>query len=407
MFTAFLPASIRVRLSALSLNLRALKGVGLSTRPIVSSRHSQQELDALHRAAKSRREALREGSALEAPRAQAIVRELEVVEVIRETAASITIVFANEATPPIEFEAGQFMTLVLMLDGEETRRAYSLCSDPTDQRRVAVTVKRVEGGRVSNHLNDGVKVGDRIKTLGPSGHFGASLIAEASTPIVLIAGGSGVTPLFSIAQGICARQPERAVTLIYGSRDDRSIIFRAQLARLAQVHPQLSVVHVLEEPSGEVEGLTGRLDAEGLAATTPLTPRAEYFICGPEGVLTEALAFLSSAGVEASRVHVERFVAQDRRGQTAGTGAVHTVCFVKSGVMLQVSDGETLLHAGRAAGIDMPFSCAMGGCGACKVHCRSGAFELEAPNCLSEAERASGACLACVARPRSALEIDL
>jgi ring-1,2-phenylacetyl-CoA epoxidase subunit PaaE len=117
--------------------------------------------------------------------------------------------------------------------------------------------------------------------------------------------------------------------------------------------------------------------------------------------------FLRAQGVAASAVSVERFVAQGRSRQTRATGVTHAVRFARSGVLLQVPDDQTLLDAARRAGLDLPFSCAMGGCGACKVKRIEGEVELEAPNCLSASEEAGGDCLTCVGRPRSAVTLDI
>lgn len=337
---------------------------------------------------------------------RAVFRDLRVVEVVRQTEQAVSLWLDNSGPDPIRFNPGQFLTLLVSVEGQKERRAYSLCSDPAEPDRVAVTVKRVPGGRVSGWINDNVRAGDVIRTLGPSGRFGLDVRPNARRRLVLVAAGAGITPLFSILQAVTASEPASRVALVYGNRRWEDVIFADELERLARERDRLTVRHVLTRPPGNWAGHRGRLVGRTLEAALPLDRRAHYYVCGPEGMMRAVTEHLAAAGVPGTRVHLERFVPQGGGAATAGAGEIHTVRFRRSGAVLRVADTRTLLDAGLSAGLALPSSCRMGGCGACRQRVLSGEVVMEQPNCLTERERARGLRLLCVGRPSGPLEID-
>jgi len=376
-------------------------------RPIVLQRHSPEVLEQLRLQAVADRDARRTRSA-NADRAdlRARFRDMSVIDIQRHGKEAITLHFANDGPDAITFEPGQFLTLVVMIRGEEHRRAYSFCSDPARPETVAVTIKRVQGGRVSNHLNDVVRVGDTLRTLGPSGVFGPRRTRPASSRVILVGGGSGITPLMAIVHAQRAAPSCAGIHLVYANRGARSVIFLDQLSAIAAVDPRVTIRHVLERPSKRLPAARGRLTGDTLRAEVPVDPGATYFVCGPGPMMDAVSMYLESAGVPSTQIFMERFVPQDRRRDAASKGAVYSVSFRRSGLLLQVRDDTTLLDAALDAGIDLPFSCTMGGCGACRQRVREGACHVEEPNCLTMTEREEGFVLTCVSRPRGALVID-
>jgi ferredoxin-NADP reductase len=327
-------------------------------------------------------------------------------EVRRETADAISIVLARSDGAPIPFEAGQFFTLIVDADRERVRRAYSASSSALDPATVSVTVKRVDGGRVSNHLNDHLRAGAMLEVRGPSGSFGPAASA-APRHLVLIAGGGGITPLMSIARTLGAREPHTRLTLVYGNRREEDIIFRAALDELAG--PRLAVRHVLAEPPPGWTGGAGMLDeATAARELAPLGDADGYYVCGPAPMMTAVRAALRGHGVDDARLHEERFFTPVA-ATSAASLAPQRVTVRLRGAERQfvVAPGQTVLDAGLAAGVPMPFSCTLGGCAACKCRAVSGTVELEEPNCLSPDERARGEVLACVARPTSPLVLEV
>jgi ferredoxin-NADP reductase len=342
--------------------------------------------------------------------AERSARALRIEEVRRESADAVSLVLADPTGASLPCRPGQFFTLLVDVGGERLRRAYSASWIDPDGTRVAVTIKRVAGGRVSNHLNDTARAGDLLSVLGPSGEF---VVADTAGPrhLVLIGAGSGITPLVAIARDRAGEAGSR-VSLIYGNRTPAAILFAAELDALA-ASGALTVHHVLEEP-GDVAARRGRLDEDALAAELAVLADAdgrpaEYFVCGPAPVMDAARAVLVRRGVPPSRIREERFASPTSAARSAdGRPQLVTVRRPgQAGQPVLVAPGATILDAGLAAGVAMPFSCAMGGCGACAVRLVDGEVDVDEPSCLTADERARGVVLACVARPRGACTLEL
>ncbi|MBI2392231.1 MAG: ferredoxin--NADP reductase [Deltaproteobacteria bacterium] len=340
-------------------------------------------------------------------------RSVRVTEVVRQTADAVTLELAFERDTPA-WHAGQFLTLVVDIGGQAYRRAYSIHTAPADGR-IAVTVKRVRDGKVSNHLVDHVKEGDVLRVLGPSGTFGLAPDRAMGAHAVLIGGGSGITPLYSIARTLLGTREDTRITLLYGNRRLEDVIFADALATLASAHPErLTVRHVLEEAPAGWTGGVGRLDAptceEELSRLGGLgdLASATFFLCGPEGMMNAARATLLARGVDPSRVHEERFSSPAQRVSPAPTTA-QPITLRKGGrsTTLVAAPGQTLLEAGLAAGVEMPFSCAMGGCAACKVKLIDGEVASDEPSCLTDRERAEGWVLTCVSRASGPVTLEI
>ncbi|HRI55175.1 MAG TPA: FAD-binding oxidoreductase, partial [Pseudomonadota bacterium] len=202
-------------------------------------------------------------------------RTLRVERVVRETADAVTLWLRDPSGAPIPFVAGQFFTVLVPLDGQTVRRAYSACSSPLSPDLVAITCKRTPGGRVSTFLNEQVQAGMTLQALGPSGNFTVAPEPERARHYVLLGGGSGITPLMAIARAVLHAEPRSHVALIFGNRSVDDIIFRGELAALAAAHPgRFSLRHVLQEPPPGWSGGTGLLDEETLErelTTLPLS----------------------------------------------------------------------------------------------------------------------------------------
>ncbi len=344
-------------------------------------------------------------------------RPLRVARVVRETASAVTLVLEDPTGATLSFLPGQFFTVLVTVDGQPLRRAYSASCAPGGEgpSRVALTIKRVPGGRVSNHLNDHVVEGMPLEVLGPSGAFTPEPSGGAPRHLVLLAGGSGITPLMSIARAVLSAEPATQVSLVYGNRRESDILFRDALATLVREQPErFRLRHVLAEPPMGWEGGVGLLDRHRVAAelaALSVAP-ATYFICGPEGMMREAREALLARGVPPGRIREERFTQPHLRpaapAAPVSTGPARVEVHLRGTVRsVAAPAGTTVLEAGLGAGLPMPYSCAMGGCGACKVTLRSGEVRMEEPNCLTAEERAKGQVLACVARPVTAVTVEV
>ncbi|MFB7395102.1 2Fe-2S iron-sulfur cluster-binding protein [Streptomyces sp. NPDC056191] len=326
---------------------------------------------------------------------------LRVVEVIAETADAHSLVLQAppESADRFTYRPGQFLTLKLPgADGGPVARCYSLASSPDTGEPLKITVKRVAGGYGSNWVCDHLAAGDELEVLPPAGTFTP---ASLDGDLLLVAGGSGITPVLSIAKSALAGGRGRVV-LLYANRDESSVVFRDELRTLAEDHPhRLLVVHWLES-------LQGLPTVDRLAAAlAPYTGR-EAFVCGPEPLMDAVEQALRSLGAPRDRIHRERFfslgadvfdtpaVPHGAAAGDAGTaeveldGVTHTVAWPAATPLLDV-----LL----AAGVDAPFSCREGACSACTCRVVAGEVKMLRNDVLDDQDITEGYVLACQALP--------
>lgn len=345
---------------------------------------------------------------------------LQVKEVIQETSDTITITFWHPLNEQIKYKAGQFLTLIVPADeGKKVRRSYSMSTSPVTDTAVGVTVKRVPGGLVSNYLNDRVKAGDFLEVIEPMGHFFIEPDAAQRREIVLIGAGSGITPLISMAKTILKSEPESKVALLYGNRQEDSILFKSALDTLEMSYPGRFVVkHVLSQPSATWVGEKGRISQSTvihfLKEASVDIPKAEYYLCGPVGMMEEVVRVMNIYEVPGAQVHQEKFNAPMLAEETAlpeATGGAQTVTILYEGDTHQVvvEPHQTILEAALALDIDLPYSCQAGMCTACLGKCTQGKITMDEEDGLTEKEILAGYVLTCVARPASSdvvLEIE-
>lgn len=351
------------------------------------------------------------------PARRVATRELRVSAVTRETPDTVTLTLVDPTGAAIDFLPGQFFTVFARLGGEVVARNYSASCAPNG-RELSLTIKRVRGGRVSAALQ-GTRVGDALEVGGPYGGFTVTPDARAARSYVLVAGGSGITPLLSIARAVLAREPRSRVSLVYGSRSPGDVIFARAIDALARENAQLDVKLVVQEATPDWQGAVGRVDADMLGLLVPKLraagdPEAEYYVCGPDGMRAQALSYLAARGVHPEKIHVESFTVGAARKAVAPSSAVasrqgDTVALKIAGQThkVVVPRGSTLLEAATKAGLPMPFSCSVGGCGACRAKLVLGEVEMDEPNCLTDDERAQGMVLCCVGRPKGACAVEI
>ncbi|GAB2983760.1 FAD-binding oxidoreductase [Amycolatopsis acidiphila] len=331
------------------------------------------------------------------------LREVRVAGVRRETSSAVTLVLEDaEGRSSFDFRPGQFFTLVTDIDGRPVRRAYSASSAP-GASRLEVTVKQVQGGRFSTHVHRNLRAGDRLSVRGPSGAFHTD--PAAAQDVVLVAAGSGVTPMMSMIRTLLAAPAAGRITLLYSNRSEEEVIFANELLRLEKENPErLSVTHVLTQEHG-------RLDAAGVRTwLTELRPPedARYYLCGPEALMDTVQGVLIELGVPDDRVHHERYTSGP---DTTTTATAPQEMIVEEGAhevgSVVVEPGQTLLDAGLAAGLPMPYSCTVGNCGDCMVKLRGGEVAMNGPNCLTPQQKADGYVLTCVGCPLSKVTLDI
>ena len=301
-----------------------------------------------------------------------------------------------------------------MVGGKELRRSYSICAAPHDGE-LRVAVKRVEGGAFSSFANARLKQGDRIEVGTPEGRFGLIPDPAVRRDIVLVAAGSGITPVISIARSVLEREPASRVVLVYANRTIDSIIFREDLEDLKNRHmTRLSLVHVLSRERQDTALLDGRIDADKIRALAKAlfepASVAGFYLCGPFAMVETVKAALAGLGVPAARIHSELFLAPDVPAPApvaapARHGANARVTVVRDGIRQVIEvpfDGPSILDAGIAAGLELPFSCKGGVCSTCRCLKRAGDVVMAANYSLEAWELEKGFVLACQSRPVSA-----
>jgi ring-1,2-phenylacetyl-CoA epoxidase subunit PaaE len=330
---------------------------------------------------------------------RAAQRSLRVAEVIEETPSTRTFVLepAGDDASPLSYRAGQHLTVIVEANGARHRRCYSFSSPPLAGVRPAITVKRMADGLVSRHLHDRVRAGDTLVVDEPTGSFTVETDPSSSRGIVLVAGGVGITPLMSMAETVLRAEPDSRVVLLCGHRNEDEIIFRQRIARLAaEFAPRLVVRHALDAAPEGWTGLRGALDGSLVLQALEGRTADAYYVCGPEPMMRSVCEALAASGVASDRIHTERFAyasAATTRIPEHSAG----ITFARSGRRVTARAGQTILQAGLDAGLDLPSSCTMGGCGACKLHKLEGTVVMSEPNCLSDNEREAGYILACCA----------
>jgi ferredoxin-NADP reductase len=328
---------------------------------------------------------------------------LRVRRVVEETHDTKSFVFdvPPELRDAFAYEAGQFCTFRIPFADDELLRCYSMSSSPDVDDEFTLTVKRVAGGRVSNWLLDEVQEGDELALTLPAGVF---TLRDHPTPIVAFAGGSGITPVISVIKSALATT-DRHVRLLYANRDQRSVIFRAQLDALAAQHgPRLQVVHHLDTDQGFVH-------SELVRAFVGDDVDADFYLCGPGPYMDVVEDALRVAAVPAEQIFVERFAfaasVHDEppapEPDPAEPVATETVTIVLHGKSHEVryQAGETFLETARRAGLRAPFSCESGSCATCMARLEVGEAKMRVNNALMPDEVDEGWVLTCQGLPTS------
>jgi ring-1,2-phenylacetyl-CoA epoxidase subunit PaaE len=341
---------------------------------------------------------------------------LAVDDLRRETSDAVSMTFAipEDLEQDYAFAPGQYLTLRTMMDGEEVRRSYSICSSP-DDRELRIAVKKVDGGAFSNWALEQLKSGDELDVMTPTGRFGIAHAPEQARIHVGFAAGSGITPIMSIIRGILAREPQSRFFLFYGNRTASGILFLQALEELKdRFMGRLSVFHVLSQEEQDLPILYGRLDHDKvsilLRAMVPAKAIDHVFICGPVAMSEEIAATCTELGVATEHIHVERFVSglggkprpKPVVAPEAPPKAVAALIVDGKRKDVPMVDGESILDAALRAGMDLPYACRGGMCSTCRAKVVEGDTRMDVNYSLEPWELEAGFVLTCQAHPVSA-----
>lgn len=337
----------------------------------------------------------------------------KVVKIQQETEDAVSVYFEVPAEFRSEFayKPGQYISIEQTINGEDIRRAYSLCTSPFTDKTPAVTVKKVDGGKMSKWINTQLKTGDTIKLLAPEGRFTPEINEQSKKQYFLFAGGSGITPNMSILKTVLEKEPQSIITLIYANRNKKTIIFKEELETLQSKYAnRLEVIHILDSvglfssaPKGPMkpDHVAKYISKHKKEAYTP-----EVFICGPGGMMDSVKTGLKNSQIPEENIHIEYFVAPG--SNTAKTESANTSAapITEAEVVLKlngethtfyVGARKTILSGAQDAGLDPPYSCEAGICSSCMAKVTEGSVKMIENNILTAREVEAGFVLTCQA----------
>lgn len=347
--------------------------------------------------------------------------QLTVSKVSQETDDAVCITFdvPSDLKEAFSFAHGQYLTLKTDIAGTKVQRSYSICAGVGDPE-LRIAIKHVNGGVFSSYANESLQQGDTLEVLPPTGTFTCELNPANEKSYLCIAAGSGITPVISIVKSILAREPRSEVTLLFGNQRVASIMFREELEQLKnQYMSRFQLIHILSQEKRDTEILNGRINNKKGAELTQylldLPGTDEFFLCGPESMISEVSRGLRGAGIDEARIHYELFgasahdaaiVVEKHRERARRLGGKICLVTVKSDgreTSFELSaDGENILDGGIAAGLDLPFACKGGVCATCKAKVIDGQVEMDLNHALEQQELDAGYVLTCQAHPLSA-----
>lgn len=345
---------------------------------------------------------------------------LKVAEVHPEGSDALCIAFdvPESLREAYRFLPGQHVGLRAQVNGQEIRRTYSICS-AADDRRLRIGVRVHDNGSMSQHLASRLRAGDSIDVMTPTGRFFVEPNPSAARTYCAFAGGSGITPILGIIRNLLAREPHSRVILFYSNRTTATIMFAEELLALKDRYPaRLSLYFLLSREPQDVELFNGRLDRDkvrllGRQIFDPQQTDA-FLLCGPGDMIQCVRDTLVELGVDASRIHTERF-ANDMPAGSAATAAlvqakpkrqaaaeIARITITMDGrqrSFAMLDDDATVLDAAERVGMELPYSCRAGVCSTCRAKVTRGSVEMATNYALEPWEVQAGFILCCQARP--------
>jgi len=339
---------------------------------------------------------------------------LTIADIHHETIDTIVVSLEIPTALQNEFKyvSGQYVTFKKVIQGNEVRRSYSICSSPYDNKNtISVAIKRIDNGLFSNYAYQHLKKGDVIETMTPTGNFTVEINSNNHKYYVGIALGSGITPIISILKSVLHNEEKSFFSLIYGSRNAENIIFKNELDELkSRYNNRFEIIHVFSRDKSGNSLYEGRLDEmkfDAILQAHPFMANAhEYLICGPESVIKMVSDTLQRKGKNKEAIRYELFTttvneAEVVKTETKITSEVTVIIDDEETVFSLSSTGENILDAALDAGADAPYACKGAVCCTCKAKVLEGKVHMDLNHALTEKEVAQGFVLTCQAHPIS------
>lgn len=335
---------------------------------------------------------------------------LTVEKIIQETEDAVSVVFKKPGLfRSIKYKPGQFLTLKIPINNKIENRSYSLSSSPWLHKFLRITVKKVEGGLISNYICNDLKEGQKIAVDKPIGNFYIEPNKKESKKYVLFAGGSGITPVYSIILSVLEKEPNSKILLIYANRNLASIIFKKELENLITDYPgRITIEHLLDnldtDPGKNYhnERLHPQLLDQILEQNNIAYNEGKFMLCGPQGFMDATVEILEGKSVLKHNIMLEAFTADltKMENEAVDQSSVN-VKGVGFETTIQVEKGKTILQAALDQNLEIPYSCRSGMCSSCKAKCISGEVKMLDGHLLPENEMADGYVLTCISFPSS------
>lgn len=337
-------------------------------------------------------------------------KKLIIKEVKRETQEAVSILFnvPEELQAIYTFLAGQYVNLRLTLNGQEIRRAYSICSSP-ESGELRIAVKAVKSGTFSPFANSSLKAGDIVEVGKPEGKFTFEPHIEQQKNYVAFVAGSGITPVMSILKTVLKNEPLSSFVLVYGNKTPESTIFHQELHDLHLKYTGRLFVHYVYSQANVDNELFGRIDKAAINFTLFNKHKElqfdKFYLCGPEEMIDRVTTVLKEHNVPEKNIKFELFstssVENDIKIALEGHSKI-TVFVDEEETTFEMSQKQTILEAALKQGIDAPYSCQGGICSSCLARVTSGTAEMKKNSILTDGEIEEGLILTCQAHPTSA-----
>ena len=336
--------------------------------------------------------------------------KLNITEVRKETATAVSILFnvPTELKDNYTFIAGQYINLKLTLDGQEIRRAYSLCSSP-ESGELRIAVKAVKNGVFSQFANGTLKVNDTLEVGTPEGNFTFEPNFDRQKNYAAFAAGSGITPVMSIIKSVLTSEPNSSFVLVYGNKSVEDTIFYSEIHELQQQYVGRFFVHYAFTQS-KIEGeIFGRIEKSTVNFVLNTKHKEKefdkFYLCGPEEMINTVSDVLKSHNVVEKDIKFELFTASSNEKiiETDPNGHTSVTMMVDGEESsFEMSSKQTILEAALKNGVDAPYSCQGGICSSCLCRITNGTAEMKKNSILTDGEIAEGLVLSCQAIPTSA-----
>ena len=334
--------------------------------------------------------------------------KLLVKDVIKETKDAVSISFKNGTLfKKLKYKPGQFLTIHVPIEDRIHKRAYSFSSNPFTDKDLKITIKRVDEGLVSNYVHDNLKVGDKIQVDDPTGSFFIQPDVKTNKQYVLFAGGSGITPIYSILKSVLSEEKNSKVLLIYANQTIESIIFHTELHQLEKEYPNnLSVEYIISSDNTNKEKYSSGFISKELLDAIFNKHQLEYddhdyMICGPLGYMDTVKSILSNNGISANKIKVEVFKLPENKNAGKNKNLTSEVTIKHNGKehKLEAKGDKTILQQAMSNNLDIPYSCRSGMCASCKCKCVEGEVKMLDGHFLTEEEVKAGNILSCISYP--------